>query len=370
MPPSPPRRDRRTPFSPARDRTVRKASVLHLRRAALTRLGVWAALAAGPVALLASFGRPAPAAAERPTTVTRTVQPETRADTGPAGYAELVLGLWLGAGSDVNGPAARQLRLLAPSVRIPDWGQRTVAVERLAAMRTVRENSGWAVTVAAQFTEAAQTPERASAAGLRYFTIPVVLQQSGKTGGSMGFAAAGAPMEVAGPAAGQMPTSPYGSPVPDGPLVDSVTGFLTAFLGAEGGADRYLAPGVTLPRPAAGDYIAVEVDQLLADRRTSGQDTGRDGAGARVRAEVTATDSAGRKWPLSYALSLSARAGRWEVAALGSGLDTAATTQAKPPARSAPSARSARSAPSTLSASSAASSRFADPAAPGRTPTS
>ncbi|RSS57488.1 conjugal transfer protein [Streptomyces sp. WAC01280] len=354
MPPSPPRRDRRAPSAPAGDRAVRKTSVLRVRRAALTRFGVWAALAAGPVALLASWGRPAPAAAERPATVTRTVQPETRADSGPAGYAELVLGLWLGAGSDANGATARQLRLLAPSVRIPEWGQRAVAVERLAAVRTVRENSGWAVTVAAQFTEAAQTPERGNAAGLRYFTIPVVLQEPG-TSDAGGFAAAGAPMEVAGPAAGQMPASLYGSPVPDGPLADSVTGFLTAFLGAEGGADRYLAPGVTLPRPAAGDYIAVEVDQLLADRLTGGQDPGRDGAGARVRAEVTATDSAGRKWPLSYALSLTARAGRWEVAALGSGLDPAATTQAKPPAPS---------------ASSSASSRSTDPAAPGRTPTS
>lgn len=352
MPPSPPRRDRRTPFSPAGYRTARKASVLHVRRAALTRFGVWAALAAGPVALLASCGRPAPAAAERPATVTRTVQPETAGESGPAGYAELVLGLWLGSGSDVNGAAARQLRLLAPAVRIPDWGQRTVAVERLAAVRTVRQAAGnWSVTVAAQLTDTAEKLDR-EAVGLRYFTVPVVLQPPGKTGGSMGFAAAGAPMEVAGPTAGQMPVSLYGSSVGDGPLADSVTGFLTAFLGAEGGADRYLAPGVTLPRPEAGGYIAVEVDQLLADRRTDGQERSRDGATARVRAEVTATDSAGRKWPLSYALALTARAGRWEVAALDSGLGPAATASAKPPAPS------------------ASSSRSTGPAAPGRTPAS
>ncbi|MFE1547846.1 hypothetical protein [Streptomyces sp. NPDC058718] len=121
MPPSPPRRDRRTSFFPAMDRTVRKASVLRVRRADLTRLGVWAALPTGPVALLASGGRPvAPAAVERPATVTRTIQPETAVDSSPGGYDALVLGLWLGAGSDVNGAAARRLRVLAPSVRIPD----------------------------------------------------------------------------------------------------------------------------------------------------------------------------------------------------------------------------------------------------------
>ncbi|MFF1511896.1 conjugal transfer protein [Streptomyces sp. NPDC058326] len=349
MPPSPPRRDRRTPSAPAGDRPVRKPSVLGIRRAALTRIGVWAALAAGPVALLASCGRPTPAAAERPATVTQTIQPETPAENGPAGYAELVLGLWLDAGTDVNSPAARQLRVLAPSVRVPEWGQRAVAVERLAAVRTVRQNAGWAVTVAAQITEATETPEREGAGGLRYFTIPVALHQPGKPGATS--FAAGAPMEVAGPAAGQMPASPYGSPVEAGPLADSVTGFLTAFLGAEGGADRYLAPGAVLPRIEAGGYIAVEVDQLLADRRTDNQEQTRDGANARVRAEVTATDSAGRKWPLSYALALTARAGRWEVAALDSGLGTPAT----PPAQS--------TVPSP-------SSRSTGPAAPDRTPTS
>ncbi|MGW8767845.1 conjugal transfer protein [Streptomyces sp. NPDC055815] len=314
---------------------------------------MWAALAAGPVALLASCGRPAPTAAERPATVTRTVQPETAGESGPAGYAELVLDLWLDAGSDVNGAAARQLRVLAPSVRIPEWGRRAVAVERLAAVRTVRQNAGWAVTVAAQFTQAAETPEHGSATGLRYFTIPVILQEPGQSD-AMGFAAAGAPMEVAGPAAGQMPASPYVSSVEDGPLADSVTGFLTAFLGAEGGADRYLAPGVTMPRPEAGGYIAVEVDQLLADRRTDGQERSRDGATARVRAEVTATDSAGRRWPLSYALSLTARAGRWEVASLDSGLGVPSSDPTKPPV------------PSVASSSS----RSTAPAAPGRTPAS
>ncbi|MFD3535886.1 conjugal transfer protein [Streptomyces sp. NPDC058664] len=284
--------------------------------------------------------------------MTRTVQPEATVESGPAGYAELVLGLWLGAGSDVDGAAARQLRALAPSVRIPEWGQRAVAVERLAAVRTIRHNAdGWAVTVAAQFTDAAETPERESATGLRYFTIPVVLQQPGKSG-AMGFAAAGAPMEVAGPAPGQMPASPYGSSVEDGPLAHSVTGFLTAFLGAEGGADRYLAPGVVLPRPDTSGYIAVQVDQVLADRRTDGQERSRDGATARVRAEVTATDTAGRKWPLSYAFALTARAGRWEIAALDSGLGTPPTNPAKPPAPS------------------AFSSRSTGPAAPDRTPAS
>ncbi|MGW9452442.1 conjugal transfer protein [Streptomyces sp. NPDC055632] len=330
MPSSPPRRTRRTLLPQAGDRPPGKVSV---RSSVLTRFVVWGVLATGPVALLATYGRPGPAVPGQPVSLTRTVQPETPAGDGPAGYAELVVGLWLEAGSGPQSAAARRLRLLAPSVRPPEWGQHAVRVGQVAAVRTVRQGeSRWSVTVAARLTDTAAAPETEQPAGLRYFVLPVVLQDPDRPGGALGPAAAGAPMEIAGPAAGQMPASLYGSAVGDGPLADTARGFLTAFLGAEGGADRYLAPGVTLPRPDAGGYIAVEVDQLMADRRTGGQDTGRDGASVRVRAEVTATDGAGRKWPLSYDLALTARAGRWEVASLDSGTTAVPNT----PAPSAP----------------------------------
>ncbi|MGA5873969.1 conjugal transfer protein [Streptomyces cinereoruber] len=334
MPPSLPRRTRRTPLTPAGGRPPRKISVLSVRSSVLTRFVVWGALATGPIALLASYGRPAPATPEQPVSMIRTVQPETPAETGPAGYAELFLGLWLEAGTGPQSAAARQLQLLAPSVRPPEWGQRAVDVGQVTAVRTVRQGQDkWSVTVAARLTDTTEKTEgeRERATGLRYFTLPVVLQQPDRPGGALGLAAAGAPMEIAGPAAGQMPDSPYGSAVDNGPLADTLKGFLTAFLGAEGGADRYLAPGVILPRPDAGTYIAVEVDQLLADRSTDAQDAGRDGAAVRARAEVTATDSTGRKWPLSYELALTARAGRWEVAALDSGLGTTATAKIPAP---------------------------------------
>ncbi|MFB7030938.1 MULTISPECIES: conjugal transfer protein [unclassified Streptomyces] len=331
MPSSPPRRTRRTLLPQAGDRPPGKVSALSVRGSVLTRFVVWGVLATGPIALLANYGRPDPAVPGKPVSLTRTVQPEAPAEAGPAGYAELVVALWLEAGSGPQSAAARRLRLLAPSVRPPEWGQHAVRVGQVSVVRTVRHGEGrWSVTVAARLTDTAVAPEAEQPAGLRYFALPVVLQDPDRPGGALGPAAAGAPMELAGPAAGQMPASLYGSAVGDGPLADTARGFLTAFLGAEGGADRYLAPGVTLPRPDAGGYIAVEVDQLMADRRTDGQDTGRDGAAVQVRAEVTATDGAGRKWPLSYGLALTARAGRWEVASLDSGPGT--TTAPNTPA--------------------------------------
>ncbi|MFJ7067890.1 hypothetical protein [Streptomyces sp. NPDC101115] len=45
-----------------------------------------------------------------------------------------------------------------------------------------------------------------------------------------------------------------------------------------------------------------------------------------MRADVVGTDAAGRRWPLPYALTLTARAGRWEIAALDSGSSTSNTT--------------------------------------------
>ncbi|WP_189800747.1 hypothetical protein [Streptomyces tanashiensis] len=37
---------------------------------------------------------------------------------------------------------------------------------------------------------------------------------------------------------------------------------------------------------------------------------------------VSATDAAGRSWPMAYALMLTARDGRWEIASLDTDTDT------------------------------------------------
>ncbi|MGY3333909.1 hypothetical protein ACVW0K_007375 [Streptomyces filamentosus] len=293
----------------------RRVAPLRGRRAFLVRAGVWAALAAGPAALLIASARPAPvavsqAAASRPSAARPA--DSGSADSGPAGFAEMVLGLWLESGTAADSsPELAQLRLLAPGAQAPRWGSRPVAVTQTAAVRTIRQSSGtWAVMVAARLADtASDVPAEESVRGLRYFTVPVT-----ETGTSTGRAyVAGTPRETAGPKPGQPPASPYTARIEDTALTDTVGGFLGAFLGAEGAVERYLAPDVALARPETR-FAVVDTVQVLSHGRTP--PVGQAGAAARVRAEVSATDTAGRMWPMAYALTLTARDGRWEIASL------------------------------------------------------
>ncbi|GHG04305.1 conjugal transfer protein [Streptomyces filamentosus] len=292
-----------------------RVAPLRGRRAFLVRAGVWAALAAGPAALLIASARTAPvavsqAAATRPAAVRPA--DSGSADSGPAGFAEMVLGLWLESGTAAeSSPELTQLRLLAPGVQTPRWGSRPVAVMQTATVRTTRQNSGaWAVTVAARLADTApDVPDEESVRGLRYFTVPVT--ETGTNAGR-GYVA-GAPRETAGPKPGQPPASPYTARIEDTALTDTVGGFLAAFLGADNGVERYLAPGTLLARPGS-PFAVVDIVQVLSQGRTP--PVGQAGASARVRAEVSATDSAGRIWPMAYALTLTARDGRWEIASL------------------------------------------------------
>ncbi|MFD0367640.1 conjugal transfer protein [Streptomyces sp. NPDC127114] len=320
---SSPRRDRRGTRSVDTADTPR---LLRMRRAALVRAGVWAALAAGPVALLTGWSRPAPAGPTQPAPVVRPSTLSAPSDSqGPAGFAELFLGVWLRSGTSEQNPATRTLKTMAPSVRPPAWGESPVAVDEIVAVRTVSAGDGaWTVTVAADMSDTAGEKSN-EGAGVRYFTVPVtVTAQRGTAGDAWGFTA-GSPSEVAGPALARLPDSPFTTAVTERPLAESVTGFLTAYLGSAGGAERYLAPGTVLPPLPPTTYLTVETQRVLADRPDRDHKPSQDGARIRVRADVVATDSAGRRWPLTYALTLTARAGRWEIAALDSGSSTSTT---------------------------------------------
>ncbi|MGW2748448.1 conjugal transfer protein [Streptomyces sp. NPDC001450] len=329
MPASLPPRDRsgRSRREPAATSpTVRRTRTLPVRRTRLVRAAVWAAVAAGPLALIASCAHDDPPVHAQPAPVTRAAD-RSEAAADPAGYAELVLSLWLRSGVGEDSAAARQLRALAPSVQPPTWGEHAPAVERLAAVRTAKQADGaWSVTVAVEFKDsAAGTAEQGI---VRYFALPLVATDVGSAPGSkQAFAVTDAPAEVAGPTVLDEPDDPYGTQVPAGSALASTVGeFLSAYLGAEEGAERYLAPGTTLPALSSAAFTAVSVDGLQAAGRTDGT-VGEDGTTVRVQAQITAKDTDGGQWPLAYALELKARDGRWEVVALQSGLETAGGTK-------------------------------------------
>jgi conjugative transposon protein TcpC len=292
------------------------------RRAAVARYGVWAVLATGPLALLLAvwdFGpsNPSPAAvapAASPPTSPSAQPPD------PAGTAATFTDLWLRADAGApDGSLPAAVHALAPQVPLPD--RNGAAVSPPVATRpvsTTADGAGhWSVIVAAELprTDTTASGDRIPGITVRYFAVPVV-------SAGTAFTVTAAPAEIAGPRTAAVPAGAARTPVTTGALRSALDEFFPSFLAGDGPVDRFLRPGVNLPVPAATGFKAVHVDQVLADSSSAatGAQVPADGATVRVRVDVTATDTAGTDWPLSYDLDMAARAGRWEVSALHTGL--------------------------------------------------
>ncbi|MGW0136384.1 conjugal transfer protein [Streptomyces sp. NPDC003299] len=276
------------------------------RRVRLSRVAVLAAIAAGPIALcvaIASTPTTVQAATPNKPTAVRTAA----AAADPGGYAQLFLGAWLrSSASDETTTQARLAQSMAPNVDLPNPGSDAhPAPQFVTTVRTAqRGNSAWSVTVAASYADGS----------VRYYAVPVVADGAGAS-----FAVTGAPGVVAGPARAAVPKSPYGVTVPEGGLSSAVGEFLAAYLTGAGQVDRYLAPGVQLAAVSPAPYTAVAVQQVSAiEEAAADEKVPGDGTTVHVLVSVEARDGAGR-WPLAYELTLRARSGRWEVAALQSG---------------------------------------------------
>ncbi|WNZ06208.1 conjugal transfer protein [Streptomyces sp. 11x1] len=277
------------------------------RRVRLSRLALFTAIAAGPVALgVAVMSGPTTAKAapsDKPAAV-RTAA----AAADPAGYAQVFVGAWLRSSSDDEGSAqARLAQLLAPDVDLPaPVAGAQPELGSVTAVRSAQRDAGaWAVTVSAQYADGR----------VRYFVVPVAADASGSS-----FAVTGAPGVVAGPARAAVTPSPYGVSVPSGSDLSSAVGeFFGAYLTGAGEVDRYLAPGVKLSPVSPAPYQAVTVQEVWgAEEAAAAEQVPADGTEVRVRVQVEARDDAGR-WPLAYVVALTSRSGRWEVAALDSG---------------------------------------------------
>ncbi|MFD5758616.1 conjugal transfer protein [Streptomyces sp. NPDC127044] len=277
------------------------------RRVRLSRLALFTAIAAGPVALGVAVMSGPPTVAAAPSDKPAVVR-SAAAAADPAGYAQVFVDAWLrSSAGDANSAQARLAQSLAPDVDLPDpVASAQPKPTAVTAVRSAqREDGEWAVTVAAQYADGR----------LRYFVVPVTADASGAS-----FTVTGAPGAVAGPARAAVGKSPYGvSVASDGDLSLAVGEFFGAYLTGAGEVDRYLAPGVKLSPVSPAPYTAVAVQRVSAvEEAAAAGKVPADGTAVRVLVQVEARDSGGR-WPLRYELTLKARSGRWEVAALESG---------------------------------------------------
>jgi hypothetical protein len=286
----------------------------------VTRWAAWGVIALGPILAGAALftSSASPTVPEQ-----RAAAPSAPAGgQGAAGFAALFVDAYVGAGEDSQDsltpyyPGAADLDLQGtPGVY---EARQTTVVRLRQTAPTV-----WSVTVAANLartTSAADSSGEKGQSGLRYFQVPVATGPGG--GGATGYVALSLPAEVTAPPRIQAPSLGYGpmGPVsPSDPRTETVAEFLSAYLTGQSDISRMLAPGTTIQPIRPAPYTTVAVEQIALDAQipTDGADTAVPADGTRERLLVNVTASTGDvERQLSYALTLAARAGRWEVASL------------------------------------------------------
>ncbi len=288
--------------------------------ARLARIGMWAALLAGPVlGGAALLGGPASSAgAQRPSPSA----PATAASgTGPAGFAQLYVQAYLAAGNGTENSLAPYYSGTLALNNPP--GSRTASTTVVMASTQVSPGY-WSVTVAADVV-ARPKGGPATDTGLHYFQVGIQATGPTSAGGppqsnaSVGYTATALPAEIAAPSVLRPGSLAYGafSLNSSDPAQATVSGFLAAYLTGTGQLGPYTTPGVVMNPVSPAPYSAITVAGISDDNPNgpSSNTVPADDTLRRVLAQVNATSSAGT-FSLNYALTLRARAGRWEVYAL------------------------------------------------------
>ncbi|MFE4019280.1 conjugal transfer protein [Streptomyces sp. NPDC059101] len=287
---------------------------------AVVRWGAWALMLAGPVLggwALATTTRPAPAPvrAEAPRTVTSSAD-----DVAPAGFAELYVAAYLNA--SFSDAAVEEVASFYPPARGMSWQTNSGDVDTAGAASAVQVRQVaagyWSVTVAARLNG----PTKEAGGRVRYFQVPV--RAAGKPGAAQWVAAA-LPAEVAVPTAraGSAPELSYGSahvPVASDPAAQTVEGFLGAYLAGRGDVERYLSPGAAVRAIRPAPYSAVTVTQISehgpGPAEGAAAQVPPDGVERHLLVDVAGEHPGAGGRPMTYALELRSRGGRWEIAAL------------------------------------------------------
>lgn len=164
----------------------------------------------------------------------------------------------------------------------------------------------WSVLVAATVTDASEQTAR------RYYQVPVHVDDAGALSALTLPAAVAAPVVVGGS------TGAYRTHIAmNSPVADTVTQFLSAYLTGAGDVSRYVTPGSTILPVTPPPYTSVKLAELRSTTQLAEDGaTPADGETAHVLASASAVVSQEQVAAVTYALSLTARAGRWEVTAI------------------------------------------------------
>ncbi len=138
-------------------------------------------------------------------------------------------------------------------------------------------------------------------------------------GGAEGYVAASLPAPVACPRTLAAVDLDYPETAElNGPIGQSVHGFLAAYLVGRGELNRYIAPGASIDAIVPPLYAEVQLLELRTHEPFEPGQAARplDGTEVHTTARAWGYDALGQVTTIDYAFTLVARAGRWEVSGI------------------------------------------------------
>ncbi|MFJ4099917.1 conjugal transfer protein [Amycolatopsis japonica] len=274
-------------------------SVVHTVARQVGRALGWCLIIASPLAVIVGL------VMLRPTAPSDAPRPEQQAAAGePEGWAEMYVRSWLSANRDDSGgleafyPAGMK-STRAVGTQIPvDTSTLSVVSPRPGA---------WSVLVAVNVL--VQQPDGRHRARLACAVVSLA-------GSAEGYVATSLPAPAACPRTLAAVDLDYPESAElNGPIGQSVHGFLVAYLAGRGELSRYIAPGTNLGAIIPPLYAEVQLLELRTHEPFEPGQAARplDGTQVHATARAWGYDALGQVTTIDYALTLAARAGRWEV---------------------------------------------------------
>lgn len=264
------------------------------------RAVAWLVVVASPLATVGGLLTLRPEPAANPV-----VPAVAGAAWGPQGWAEMYVRSWLSASRD---DAAGLAAFYPDGMR----SEREVGSQIPVATATVSVASPapgeWSVVVAANLLTLQPDGTRPA---------KITCEQVSLVGDGSSYAATSLPAPVACPATAAPPALAYGQPADlAGPIGQSVSGFLTAYLVGQGQLDRYVTPGASVSPVSPTPFASVRLQDLRTHETFEPGQAARplDGTQVHVLARVRCFDATGQSTLADYPLTLTARSGRWELA--------------------------------------------------------
>jgi len=263
---------------------------------------VAACLVCGPLALVGNMLQPARAQVTQQAPKNSTV---SVVQQSAGSYALGYVAAWLGATQQDSNALDQYIDTSAQTLSKNATSYRNMAVASI----DTRDSDVLQVVIAADVKPGSADEDDKAAWPRRYFQASIGVDGTHLTPIAL-------PAPVAGPTrAGTSPSTAYGSPVtPSSAAGETVVSFLNAYLTGQGKTDPFTAPTTSLPAISPAPYSSLTPVSITATERP--EEHPSDGTKIPVLATVTVADETGHSLPVSYAMTLRARADRWEVSAI------------------------------------------------------